>query len=120
MSFINLSDCPVLQPVPGVRMQTPHGEHLMLSRVEIDEGCEVPLHSHPHEQGGMLLSGTMKLTVGSETRVCKPGDMYLIPGGIEHRAVAIGGPVVALDVFSPVREDYASESSSYFGKKSES
>ena len=113
MAFINLQDLPVLKPVDGVKMQTPHGEKLMLSRVEIEEGSEVPLHSHPHEQGGILLSGKMELTIGEETRVCSPGDLYLIPGGVPHRAVAIGGPVVALDVFSPIREDYASETNSY-------
>jgi quercetin dioxygenase-like cupin family protein len=33
--------------------------------------------------------------------------MFLIPPNTPHKAVAIGGPVVVLDVFSPVREDYA-------------
>lgn len=113
MSFINIDEYPVLNPVAGVKMQTPHGEKLMLSKVEIEEGCEVPLHSHPHEQGGILLSGTMELTIGNEKKLCQPGDMYLIPGGVEHRAVAVGGKVVALDVFSPIREDYAVETNSY-------
>jgi quercetin dioxygenase-like cupin family protein len=39
--------------------------------------------------------------------------MFLIPGGVPHRAVAIGGPVVVLDVFSPVREDYAELANRY-------
>ena len=33
--------------------------------------------------------------------------MFLIPPNTPHTAVAVGGPVVVLDVFSPVREDYA-------------
>ncbi len=85
----------------------------MLSRVEIDEGCEVPWHQHPHEQGGMLISGRMQLSIGDETRIVLPGDMYLIPGNVRHRAVAVDGPVVALDVFSPIREDYANSADAY-------
>jgi hypothetical protein len=33
--------------------------------------------------------------------------MFIIPPDVPHRAVAVGGPAVVLDVFSPVREDYA-------------
>lgn len=111
MGFVNLANQEAIEPAPGVRLRTPHGEKLMLSYVEIDEDAEVPLHRHPHEQGGILISGTMLLQIGGEERTLKPGDMYIIPGGAEHRAVAVGGPVVAMDVFSPIREDYANSSS---------
>lgn len=105
--FINPADIPPIEPLPGIRMRAPHLEHLMLSYLEMDEGAEVPLHEHPHEQGGILISGRMELQIGEETRIVEPGGMYLIPGGVKHRAVAVGGPAVVLDVFSPVREDYA-------------
>jgi quercetin dioxygenase-like cupin family protein len=107
MGFINIHDFEAIEPVPGCRMRTPFGEHLMLSYLEMDEGAEIPLHSHPHEQGGMLLQGQMQLTIGEETRLCQPGSMYLIPPNTPHRAVAVGGPALVLDLFSPIREDYA-------------
>jgi len=107
MGFINIQEFQPIEPVKGCRMRTPFGEHLMLSYLEMDDGAVVPLHLHPHEQGGMLLKGTLDLTIGDETRRCQPGDMFLIPPNVMHKAVAVGGPVVVLDVFSPVREDYA-------------
>ncbi len=107
MGFINIEQQPAIHPAPGVRLRTPHGEKLMLSLVEIDAGAEVPLHSHPHEQGGVVLSGVMALTIGEQTNELSQGEMYIIPGGVPHRAVAVGGPVVVMDVFSPIREDYA-------------
>lgn len=107
MGFINIQEFQPIEPVPGCRMRTPHGEHLMLSYLEMDEGAVVPLHSHPHEQGGMLLKGRLELTIGEESRICEPGSMFLIPPNVMHKAVAVGGPAVVLDVFSPVREDYA-------------
>lgn len=80
----------------------------MLSYLEMEEGSVVPLHSHPHEQAGMLLTGKMELTIGSDTRVCIPGDMFIIPPNTPHTAKPVDGPATLLDIFSPVREDYVS------------
>ena len=113
MGFIDIRQYQPLSPVPGCRLRTPFGEHLMLSYLEIDDGAEIPLHQHPHEQGGILLEGRMQLTIGDETRVVEPGALYLIPPGVPHRAVAVGGRAVVLDVFSPVREDYARQANRY-------
>lgn len=107
MPFFEIQDLEPIEPVPGCRMRTPFGKNLMLSYLEMDEGAEIPLHHHPHEQGGILLQGRMQLTIGDETRTVEPGGMYLIPADVPHRAVPVGGPAVVLDVFSPVREDYA-------------
>ncbi len=107
MGFIDLESQPIIQPVPGMKLRTPHGQNLMLSLVELEAGAEVPLHSHPHEQGGIVLEGKLELTIGGETRTLEVGSMYIIPGNVRHRAVAVGGPAKVLDVFSPIREDYA-------------
>ena len=111
--FIDINDLQVIEPVPGCRMRTPHGENLMLSYLEMDEGAEIPRHSHPHEQGGILISGKLQFTIGDETRIVETGAMYMIPGGVEHTVVALDGPAVVLDVFSPVREDYAEMANQY-------
>ena len=102
-----------VQPVAGCRLKAPFGEHLMLSYLEMEAGAEIPWHQHPHEQGGILLSGRMQLSIGDETRTVEPGAMYLIPANVRHRAIAIDGPATVLDVFSPIREDYAESSNRY-------
>ncbi len=113
MPFINISDFTPVEPVPGCRLRTPFGQNLMLSYLEMDAGAEIPLHHHPHEQGGILLKGKVQLTIGDETRVVEPGAMFLIPPNVPHRAVAVDGPAVVMDVFSPVREDYAALMNQY-------
>ncbi|HEY5312737.1 MAG TPA: cupin domain-containing protein [Pirellulales bacterium] len=113
MPFLNIADFSPIEPVPGCRMRTPFGQHLMLSYLEMDAGAEVPTHAHPHEQGGMLLRGRLQLTIGDETRLVEAGAMFLIPPNVPHRAVAVDGPAVVLDVFSPVREDYAELTNRY-------
>ena len=107
MSFIDIEQIPAMEPLPGCHLRTPYGENLMLSHVDMDEGAVIPMHDHPHEQGGIVLKGRLELTIGDETRVLEAGQMYLIPANTPHKAVAVDGPAVALDVFSPVREDYA-------------
>ena len=107
MAVIDISTIPTRDLAPGIHARVMHGHALSMMRVHIDAGSDLPEHSHPHEQGGMLIRGTLELTIGDETRLCQPGSMFLIPPNVKHRAVAVGGPCVVLDVFSPVREDYA-------------
>lgn len=104
--FIDLDTVPPIDVFPGVRMRTPFGQRLMLSYVEIEDGALVTTHQHPHEQGGVVLTGRLELTIGGETRTLGPGAMYIIPPDTPHRASAVGGRCVVMDVFSPVREDY--------------
>lgn len=47
-------------------------------------GCTVPMHSHPHEQIGMVYAGEALLRVGDEERIVRKGDFYCIPSGILH------------------------------------
>jgi quercetin dioxygenase-like cupin family protein len=107
MPFIDIDKIPPVEISPGVRVRTPYLKNLMLSYLEMDADSVVPLHKHPHEQGGVLLRGRLELTIGEEVRVVEPGSLFLIPANVPHKARPVGGPVVVLDVFSPVREDYA-------------
>jgi quercetin dioxygenase-like cupin family protein len=113
MPFFDIKDLPALEILPGCRTRIPYGQNLMLSYLEMDAGAEVPMHSHPHEQGGILLQGRLELTIGDETREVPAGSLFIIPPNVPHRARAIGGRAVVLDVFSPVREDYAEKYNKY-------
>ena len=53
------------------------------------------------KQGGMLLEGKLELTIGDETRIVESGSMFIIPPSVPHKAVAIEGPALVLDVFQP-------------------
>lgn len=93
------------QLVPGARTRTFWGDHMLLSLVEIDANSEVPKHTHHHEQAGIVVEGEMEMGIGREVRKLKPGDMYIVPGNVEHYARCTGTPAKVLDVFSPVREE---------------
>jgi quercetin dioxygenase-like cupin family protein len=104
--FVTRSDCSRHEIFLGVEIFTAAGENMMLSLVAFEPHAVVQPHSHPHEQMGMLLEGELTFTIGGQTQTLKPGEMWRIPGGVVHGAVAGDKPVKALDVFHPIREDY--------------
>ncbi len=107
--FFKEMDVPGIELVPGVSAKFICGEKMMFSIVTIEPGAIVPLHSHPHEQCGTVLEGDMMFFLGSmeNGQLMKAGDFYIATGGTPHSATTAGNErVVALDIFSPPREDY--------------
>ncbi|HTN76858.1 MAG TPA: cupin domain-containing protein [Pirellulaceae bacterium] len=104
--FVERDECSRHTIFPGVSIHTMAGQNAMLSLVEFEPLAVVEPHSHPHEQLGMLLEGELTFYIGDEVRTLHAGQMWRIPGGVVHRAVAGNQRVVALDVFQPIREDY--------------
>jgi quercetin dioxygenase-like cupin family protein len=91
---------------PGIFRKTlVSGERTLLTEFRLKKGAELPLHSHPHEQTGYLVSGRMILTIGDEVNEMREGDSWVIPGNVTHRAEILADSL-AVEIFSPVREDY--------------
>lgn len=105
--FIDSSELKRKELAPGVTIRTMWGDKTMLSLVENSPHSVVPKHSHEvHEQSGIVLEGSFEMTIGGETKKMKPGDAYVIPPGVEHSLQGTDGWGLALDVFSPPREEY--------------
>lgn len=81
------------------------GKRMMVTLMQFKQGQCPPLHAHPHEQVGYLISGRFRLRVGEEVHLVEPGDSYLIPGGVPH-AYEVLADAEAVEVFSPPREEY--------------
>ena len=90
----------------GVTGQPLFGDGAMLNLIRFGPGATVPLHSHPHEQLGIVLEGMQALVVGGVSHELGPFEAYVLPGGIEHSAYCGPEGALVLDVFAPVREDY--------------
>ena len=106
MYFYNAKERESKEIVPGGTIRTFWGDNTLLSVVSIDPNVEVPRHTHPQEQSGIVLEGEMEMGVAGEVKTLRPGDMYIIPGGVEHYAKTSSSHARVLDIFSPVREDY--------------
>lgn len=90
----------------GIKQKTlVHGDRTLMVEFRLQKGAALPLHSHPHEQTGYLVNGQLRLTIGMDVHEVMPGDSWCIPGDVPHCAEIIEESV-AIEVFSPVREDY--------------
>lgn len=81
------------------------GEQSMVTKMLYKVGNHVPLHSHPNEQSGYVISGNYRLTFLGQDNMLGPGDSYAIPANVEHTLTVLEGGEV-LDVFTPPRPDY--------------
>ena len=106
MYFYDPKERDAKELAPGVKTRTFWGELELMSIVDLEPHSEVPNHSHPHEQAGLMLEGEMEMNIAGESRMLKPGDGYVIPGGVEHYARSGDSPAKVLDVFCPVREEF--------------
>lgn len=71
----------------------------------LQKGAILPEHSHPYEQTGYLVKGKLRLYIGDESKELVPGDSWNIAKDVLHKAEVLEDSV-AIEVFSPVREDY--------------
>jgi gluconolactonase len=86
------------------------GKNAMLSFIRMDPNSSFPMHIHPEDQMMTTLRGSLKQTVMDtpNTMTGAENSFVIMPGGMTHGASMseFGGD--ALDIFWPVRPDYAS------------
>ncbi len=105
--FFPNEDAKAVEMLPGlIRRVLATDDTMMLAEFSFEKGVEVPLHTHPHDQVGYVVSGCMRMVMGEQTLECGPGDSYHAPPDVPHAGAALE-PSVVIDVFSPPREDYA-------------
>jgi quercetin dioxygenase-like cupin family protein len=104
--FITFDDVRPFVLADGVSGRPLFGGQGMLNLIDFEPGATVPLHSHPHEQLGIVLRGMQALVVDGVAHELQPMQGYVLPGGVEHSAYCGPEGALVLDVFSPVREDY--------------
>ena len=101
-----LAELEPIQVWDGIRARRVEGDQVTLAIVELDPDAEVPEHTHPSEQNGMVITGEMRFRVGDEERLLGPGGTWRILGGVPHAATAGPEGAVVIDVFSPIRSDW--------------
>ena len=102
-----IKDITPKEVVPGITGYYAHGNNLTLGHIVIKAGAIVPEHHHVHEQITYIMEGELEMTIGGEFCPLKAGMYHIIPSNTPHSAIA-KIDCIAIDVFSPVREDYRS------------
>ena len=82
-----------------------YGPESMVTKMLYKRGDNPPLHKHPNEQSGYVVSGEYRIIIDNVGSEIGPGDSYTIPRGVEH-GIEVIKPGEVLDFFSPPRKDY--------------
>ena len=90
-----------------IRRRMIAGEQGMLVWWSMQAGAHIAAHQHTNEQIVWMLKGRMAFRIGEERRTCGPGDIAVIPSGVEHEGW-IEEDTEVIDVFAPPREDFLS------------
>jgi len=88
-------------------------ERLTLARFELKRGSVVPQHAHENEQVSYIVNGALKFIVDGRDVVVRAGEVLQIPPNVPHAAEAIED-TLAIDVFTPVRQDWVDRTDTYF------
>lgn len=68
---------------------------------------EVPPHEHPYDQLSFVFGGTLELELDGTSYTVGAGELLYIPANVAHTGRVLGSePVLNVDVFAPIREDY--------------
>jgi quercetin dioxygenase-like cupin family protein len=105
-AFDQLSAIAPIDIWTGVIARTVEGSQCSFAVVELDPGSVVAEHSHPNEQLGLVVSGSVAFRVGDETRELGPGSTWRIPPNVPHEVHTGADGAVVVDVFAPAREDW--------------
>lgn len=98
---------PVAELGGGVtRKVLSHSKNLMACELSFPAGATGAKHSHPHEQIGYVISGSLVYQEdGQEDKVLHAGDTYYVAPNVVH-GVQILEDTMLLDIFTPMREDF--------------
>lgn len=103
--FKHLDEIESIEKIPGFSGKFMHTDYMTIAFWHVKAGAELPHHHHEHEQVTTLSSGEFEMKVGDEVKICKPGDVVIIPSNVFHSGKAITDCEI-MDVFQPIREDF--------------
>lgn len=91
------------------------GKNLMAVRIELAPNSLVPVHEHESEQFTMVQTGKVTLQFPEHGDFeLGPNEMIMIPSMVPHGALAGPQGCQIIDMFSPIRQDFIDNSTSYF------
>jgi quercetin dioxygenase-like cupin family protein len=115
MTTYNWNDIAIEQMNAHVTRQVIHGGAITIARIGITKGGAVPTHAHVNEQVLNVISGRLQVVVDGQEIVLEGGQTLVIPPNVPHSVLAVDD-VVAVDVFSPRREDWIRGDDAYLRK----
>jgi len=84
----------------------------MLVKWTFKKGAVVPLHHHTNEQITWITKGSVRIYSQGQEFIVKAGEVITFPPNVPHEFEALED-TIDIDFFTPVREDWIHEMTSY-------
>jgi len=101
-----VSNVPKVALSPEINTQLVLGKNMTLSFSEVPPGAAGAIHSHPHEQMIVVLSGKIDIIIAGKAYRIGVGDVIWVPGGVEHGGMGLDETCRMVEIFTPAREDF--------------
>ncbi|RZU35467.1 cupin domain-containing protein [Edaphobacter modestus] len=111
-SYVRWKDVEVEELSPLIGRQFVVGKDVMVARVLLKKGANVPLHHHHNEQITYILEGALEFLIAGERIVVRAGEVLCIPPNVPHEANALED-TVDVDIFNPPRQDWIDRDDAY-------
>ncbi|HWC96986.1 MAG TPA: cupin domain-containing protein [Candidatus Sulfopaludibacter sp.] len=82
-----------------------HMQNMTIARIHLQQHAVVSEHSHVNEQVTMVERGALKFFIDGGEKIVRAGEVLTIPAHVPHGVEALEDSI-AVDVFSPAREDW--------------
>ncbi|HWR51187.1 MAG TPA: cupin domain-containing protein [Bryobacteraceae bacterium] len=112
MTIYNWEDVKLEQMNPLLGRQAIHCANMTVAMIHLDSGCIVPEHRHANEQVSVLLQGRLRFLSEGKEYTIAAGQVLHIPPNAPHSVEALEDSL-AMDLFSPAREDWRSGDDAY-------
>ncbi len=101
---------------PQCTRQAIHASKMTVARIVLGKGAVLPEHRHANEQITMLERGKLRFRIDGRELILEAGQAVTLPPESVHGVEALEESL-AIDVFSPAREDWQRGDHSYLQKQ---
>lgn len=92
---------------PGITARLSGGAQLSAAMFVLEAGAKVPAHSHSSEEFGFVVHGALEVTWAGTRNLVRAGEAFIIPGDVEHEAIALDDGCHLLECYAPPRTPIA-------------
>ncbi|HYZ83535.1 MAG TPA: cupin domain-containing protein [Bryobacteraceae bacterium] len=116
MNLYQWDDMPLEPLNPTAQRKCIHADTMTVAELHLAQGAVVPRHNHVHEQLTMVRKGKLRFFFDDQQLDVAAGEVLQIPSYAYHKVEALDDSI-AVDIFSPVREDWRSGDDAYLRQK---
>jgi quercetin dioxygenase-like cupin family protein len=107
---------PKKEVTQGLVRQFVTASRVTIAKFSMARGTVVPPHQHENEQVTYVVTGALNFNVAGQDVMVRAGELLEIPPQVPH-GVEVVEDAEAIDVFSPVRQDWIDGTDTYFKKQ---